>query len=742
MKRSNKRGFTLVELVIVIAVIAILAGVMIATFAGVVNDAKESAKLQEAQQAELNQKIEDVTAKLENAEWLGWEDFENELAAQLAAHDQVTSDAINDALKAYAESNANANTGLTEDQVKTIVERALEGQLTEAQVQAAVNSAYSTLEKKINGIQPLTVAQVSSIVNAATANQLTASDINRVVAMIADTNDAIDSVEAAIAEVKKNALTEDQITAILNTYLPRTQKVNNAVDFAKAAADLMTGSTIVVTEAITEPVTIAFNDEKVLTIEGEAIDSLTINAPNGTVALHANVNKLTVEAIANASLHIFGKVETIALTEGHVVVEPKATVATVTVAPEAKASVTVEPAASVETVTIDAKAEGAIEVENNGHIVAVKIKNVVVETVGETTTTNTTNILVQNNGTMTEEVVVTGEGDAEIEKEVAETVVSNTVSVSERTTHEVATEDELVALLKGNDLGLGDTIKLIRNITLTQVVAIDEYTNIVLDLNGFDITQTAIRANDNQIDYALDNNGIMTIKGEGTISGRGVQNYGIMTIENGTFECVGTNGGAAIWNESKLYINDGNFVVNHVGSASDEYGPGCVNNSGTAIITGGVYTSASERTYAIISTGDMTIANATVNGTHGALSVDGGQTVVNGGIYVSKNYYGLYTSNDGGEATVLVNGGTFEGKVCSVLIGSDVNTSVNSSIVITNGTFFNGIKKQSNVTNVDGLVVKGGAFKYDEAAINVKQYLAEGYELTEGTEGVVVKIAK
>lgn len=48
MRRNNKKGFTIVELVIVIAVIAILAGVLIPTFAGVVGNAKESAALQEA----------------------------------------------------------------------------------------------------------------------------------------------------------------------------------------------------------------------------------------------------------------------------------------------------------------------------------------------------------------------------------------------------------------------------------------------------------------------------------------------------------------------------------------------------------------------------------------------------------------------------------------------------------------------------------------------------------------------
>lgn len=48
MKKSNKKGFTIVELVIVIAVIAILAAVMIPTFGGVIKKANESAVMQKA----------------------------------------------------------------------------------------------------------------------------------------------------------------------------------------------------------------------------------------------------------------------------------------------------------------------------------------------------------------------------------------------------------------------------------------------------------------------------------------------------------------------------------------------------------------------------------------------------------------------------------------------------------------------------------------------------------------------
>lgn len=49
--KNNKKGFTIVELVIVIAVIAILAGVLIPTFAGIVAKANKSAVEQETRAA-------------------------------------------------------------------------------------------------------------------------------------------------------------------------------------------------------------------------------------------------------------------------------------------------------------------------------------------------------------------------------------------------------------------------------------------------------------------------------------------------------------------------------------------------------------------------------------------------------------------------------------------------------------------------------------------------------------------
>ena len=226
----NKKGFTLVELVIVIAVIAILAGVMIGTFASVVKKAKDSAKAQEMAAAKQEQTANDVIEKLNNSNWLGWEDFEEKLATRLTkayqdAKSDVPVDALQDAVKgAMAAYYANAqleNTGLTEQQVKTIINDAFAKVsftgVSAEQVKAIVNAAVS-------GTSTLTKSQVQAIVDAAQAKNLSLAQVTKAIAdatkdfsTTEDVNKANAKIVAAIENLDKKAstLTAKQVEEIM-----------------------------------------------------------------------------------------------------------------------------------------------------------------------------------------------------------------------------------------------------------------------------------------------------------------------------------------------------------------------------------------------------------------------------------------------------------------------------------------------------------------------------------------------
>ena len=233
----NKKGFTLVELVIVIAVIAILAGVMIGTFASVVKKAKESAKMQEMTAQKQEQIANDIDAKLKNAEWLGWSDFETKLAEAVSKavgtgtwdKDQkenmvaAMKEAVDKALAEYAANLGKDNTGLTEEQVKYIVETALDKKsysgVTAEQVKAIVNSAVS-------GSSTLTKSQVQAIVDKSAG--LTVAEVAAAINRANTTNKTnLDEAVAAIkvelgkvkGEIKDATLSEKDVDAILRKYI-------------------------------------------------------------------------------------------------------------------------------------------------------------------------------------------------------------------------------------------------------------------------------------------------------------------------------------------------------------------------------------------------------------------------------------------------------------------------------------------------------------------------------------------
>ena len=135
-----------------------------------------------------------------------------------------------------------------------------------------------------------------------------------------------------------------------------------------------------------------------------------------------------------------------------------------------------------------------------------------------------------------------------------------------------------------------DEIVLVDDISNMGTITVEKGKNLSIDLAGHTI-EAGLKKPDRH-EYAIENYGTLLLKdssGGGRIRARGIQNLGtgIMTIESGTYTDIDANGGAAVWNEAELYIKGGTFTTEYAGSSSDQYGPGCLNSQGKAVISGG-----------------------------------------------------------------------------------------------------------------------------------------------------------
>lgn len=254
-------------------------------------------------------------------------------------------------------------------------------------------------------------------------------------------------------------------------------------------------------------------------------------------------------------------------------------------------------------------------------------------------------------------------------------------------------------------------IKLKADITDAETIVIASGKNVILELNGFTISAAEDAESEGAHVYAIENAGTLNIVGPGTIEGRGVSNTGNLEInKNPEIKCIDADGGAAIWNEGTVIVNNGTFRATEAGDPSDESGPGCLNNSGVCTINGGQFISVNTRTYAVISSEDITVNDAVVTGTHGGLSVEEGVAVVNGGTFTGTNYYGMLICNDvdGQEdpelPDVLITNGTFVGNEYSVWIGNDATANVKATIKIEEADFTSPVKQQKLVDEGAGIV--------------------------------------
>lgn len=179
----------------------------------------------------------------------------------------------------------------------------------------------------------------------------------------------------------------------------RIYLAENTDELSQALENFKDGETIVLYSPKQNwtNVSVEFSENKTLSLRGNAIGDLSINAPNGSVYLYNNVQTISSVIVAEESVHVFGIVGSMNVQQGRAVLEANASVNAVVVVPETNGNAKVEVVkdASVNSVEVKAaegsvvevviaeevESETSIVVENNGGEVVVDAKDEIVENI-------------------------------------------------------------------------------------------------------------------------------------------------------------------------------------------------------------------------------------------------------------------------------------------------------------------------------------------------------------------------
>lgn len=301
-----------------------------------------------------------------------------------------------------------------------------------------------------------------------------------------------------------------------------------------------------------------------------------------------------------------------------------------------------------------------------------------------------------------------------------------------------------------NEAPDGSTITLTADFTMSNdgIATVPAGKTLTLDMAGHAITVT-----EDFVGRPIVNNGTLTVKGEGTIDasasvngGYGaINNYGTLTIENGNFK------GSVMGNAACIYVRPGATATINGGNFSGS--TVAVKSEGDLTIHGGTFSTTScnqtindagEKCYAycIISSGKLHITDANVTGVQGALAINNGYAVVDGGTYQTVgcvhdnggtpglySFYALYIAGEEGKVEAHINGGTYNAIYRSAVLAGNDNTGGDGGInakataYITGGTFNGGPagKALSAGKNTGDPQITGGTFSTDISA-----YVAPG----------------
>ena len=503
------------------------------------------------------------------------------------------------------------------------------------------------------------------------------------------------NISVSVEAIQGNAATTGDAAASL-VYLAKDQ-----TELTAALGTMSDGDTVVLSGGEWAAAEISFSEAKAVKVRGYKVGTMTINAPNGSVALYCEAETLNVEAVASNTLHVYGKVNALTLKQGRAVLETGARVASVSVVPSeyAVAKAEIKPEATVSAV---ATVPG--------------VNAVAMVSIGENVT-----VPVFTHG---------GQGETKLDN----SGVIETTSGEGMLTEGIVTAESLLA-----HFAKGGTIDLAADIQTDGQLVVPEGQSVILNLGSYDIKGS-------YAGYMIVNNGTMTINGsedacvyttDVAAQGRGaVLNNGTMTINGGTFgdkDTDRTNAndvqrGNAVRNYGAMTINGGYFT------ACDNY-------------TNGGYAYAIGNGSAVAPHASMTIKNAVVYGKmNGVLAADGGTMTVKGGTYtlgVGTNANLFHMAYTSGSGRVVIDGGNFTRNEANT--NAFFNGAGEGTITVNGGTFNDLIN--SNIIRAGNVCINGGIFTDVEkknAYVATKEaftaLILQSYALTNGLEDITITL--
>ena len=283
---NKRKAFTVVELVIVIAIIAIIAAVLIPTFAAIIKKANDSVFLQDR----TSQQINDMAERVLNNNYMTWEDFEKSLMEKLTQGEVNTGNIIA-LLEGYDDM------GLSEEQLTKIFNELIKKNLTDVLVRVILERA---------GVDE---SYIEDIISKLPKTAITKDDILKAIEEIGLDTSIKTAVDEVVDDALENVPDEDDIAAIVHKIL---EQFVQGITVTPTEDEIEIGDTVQLS-ATTEPsgrtVTWTSSDTAVATVDatglvtGVAAGSATITATSGTKSATAVV---TVVSAGSVEYHITG----------------------------------------------------------------------------------------------------------------------------------------------------------------------------------------------------------------------------------------------------------------------------------------------------------------------------------------------------------------------------------------------------------------------------------------------------